>query len=59
MNEQLEEIKTDILAVGDKLDAFKAGKDIETCFLIERCEDILNGLLRYDIDEIEKEIKRK
>ncbi|MCK4500734.1 hypothetical protein KAU11_09550, partial [Candidatus Babeliales bacterium] len=58
MNEQVEEIKTDILAVIDRLDALKAGKSIEIGFLIERGEDILNEFIRYDLDEIEQAIKK-
>jgi repressor of nif and glnA expression len=57
MDASIEEIKTDILAVIDKLDRFKAGNDIETGFLIERGEDILNNFIRYDLDVIEKAAK--
>ena len=52
MDARLEDIKTDILNVIDNLDTLKAGKSIETGFLIERGEDVLNEFIRYDLDVI-------
>ena len=58
MDASLEGIKTDILEVIDKLDTLKADNTTETGFLIERAEDILNDLIRYDLDVIEQAIKK-
>lgn len=53
MNEQIAEIKSDIQAAIDKLDAFKAGKGVERAFLIERLQKGLFDFVRYDISELE------
>jgi len=53
----IDDIKEGVLAVDDKLDTLKAGKDVETAFLIERVEDKLRDIVGYDLDEIEKAMK--
>ena len=54
MDAKIEEIKTDILDIIDRMDALKAGHSIDAGFLIERGEDILTDFIRYDLDVIEK-----
>jgi hypothetical protein len=42
----------------NSLDTLKSGKAVDISHLIERFEDDLNDLIRYDLDEIEKAINK-
>lgn len=59
MNAQITEITGYVQQAINKFDDVKSGVDIETAFLIERAEDKLNDFLRYDLDLIEKALKKR
>ena len=57
MDPRIEDIKNDIVAVTEKLDALRAGKTVNTGFLIERLIGDLESNIRDELSLINEAIK--
>jgi len=57
MDPRIEDIKTDIVSVTEKLDALRAGQTVNTGFLIERLIGDLESNIRDELSLINEAIK--